>query len=152
MNRGKLIALQSVLASVLALSLTACGPGIDAPTRHVRQVTDGVEAEVNKAGNLIYLRNVYVSVNAAGDATLVATIVNQNQTQDALIALAIGQTQIKITPQPVLQNKPVIFGGDSANATATIPAAGLVAGSRIPVSFFFGLGGGIQVDALIVEG
>ena len=60
MNRGKLIALQSVLASVLALSLTACGPGIDAPTRHVRQVTDGVEAEVNKAGNLIYLRNVYV--------------------------------------------------------------------------------------------
>ena len=152
MNRGKLIALQSVLASVLALSLTACGPGIDAPTRHVRQVTDGVEAEVNKAGNLIYLRNVYVSVSAAGDATLVATIVNQNQTQDALIALAIGQTQIKITPQPVLQNKPVIFGGDSANATATIPAAGLVAGSRIPVSFFFGLGGGIQVDALIVEG
>ena len=152
MNRGKLIALQPVLASVLALSLTACGPGIDAPTRHVRQVTDGVEAEVNKAGNLIYLRNVYVSVNAAGDATLVATIINQNQTQDALIALAIGQTQIKITPQPVLQNKPVIFGGDSANATATIPAAGLVAGSRIPVSFFFGLGGGIQVDALIVEG
>ena len=152
MNRGKLIALQPVLASVLALSLTACGPGIDAPTRHVRQVTDGVEAEVNKAGNLIYLRNVYVSVNAAGDATLVATIVNQNRTQDALIALAIGQTQIKITPQPVLQNKPVIFGGDSANATATIPAAGLVAGSRIPVSFFFGLGGGIQVDALIVEG
>ena len=152
MNRGKLIALQPVLASVLALSLTACGPGIDAPTRHVRQVTDGVEAEVNKAGNLIYLRNVYVSVNAAGDATLVATIVNQNRTQDALIALAIGQTQIKITPQPVLQNKPVIFGGDSANAIATIPAAGLVPGNRIPVSFFFGLGGGIQVDALIVEG
>ena len=151
MNRGKLIALQSVLASVLALSLTACGPGIDAPTRHVRQVTDGVEAEVNKAGNLIYLRNVYVSVNAAGDATLVATIVNQNQTRDALIALAIGQTQIKITPQPVLQNKPVIFGGDSANATASIPTAGLVPGNRIPVSFFFGLGGGIQVDALIVQ-
>ena len=152
MNRGKLIALQPVLASVLALSLTACGPGIDAPTRHVRQVTDGVETEVNKAGNLIYLRNVYVSVNAAGDATLVATIINQNQTQDALIALAIGQTQIKITPQPVLQNKPVIFGGDSANATATIPAAGLVPGNRVPVSFFFGLGGSIQVDALIVEG
>ena len=152
MNRGKLIALQSVLASVLALSLTACGPGIDAPTRHVRQVTDGVETEVNKAGNLIYLRNVYVSVNAAGDATLVATIVNQNQTQDALLALAIGQSQIKISPLPVLLNKPVIFGGDSANATASIPTAGLVPGNRIPVSFFFGLGGGIQVDALIVEG
>ena len=151
MNRGKLIALQSVLASVLALSLTACGPGIDAPTRHVRQVTDGVETEVNKAGNLIYLRNVYVSVNTAGDASLVATIVNEKDTKEALIALAIGQTQIKITPQPVLQNKPVIFGGDSANATASIPTAGLVPGNRIPVSFFFGLGGGIQVDALIVQ-
>ena len=151
MNRGKLMAFQSVLASVLALSLTACGPGVDAPTRHVRQVTDGVETEVNKAGNLIYLRNVYVSVNTAGDASLVATIVNQKDTKDALIAVAIGQSQIKISPLPVLLNKPVIFGGDSANATASIPSAGLVPGNRIPVSFFFGLGGGIQVDALIVE-
>ena len=152
MNRGKLIALQPVLASVLALSLTACGPGIDAPTRHVRQVTDGVETEVNKAGNLIYLRNVYVSVNATGDASLVATIVNEKDTKEALIAVAIGQSQIKISPLPVLLNKPVIFGGDSANATASIPAAGLVPGNRVPVSFFFGLGGSIQVDALIVEG
>ena len=63
MNRGKLI----VVLSVLTLTLTACGPGVDAPTRNIRQVTDGVEAEVNKAGNLIYLRNVYVSVNAAGE-------------------------------------------------------------------------------------
>ena len=147
MIRGKLVA----VISVLALTITACGPGVDAPTRHVRQVTDGVETEVNKAGNLIYLRNVYVSVNAAGDASLVATIVNQKDTQDALIAVAIGQSQIKISSQPVLLNKPVIFGGDSANATASIPAAGLVPGNRVPVSFFFGLGGGIQVDALIVE-
>ena len=151
MNRGKLISVLSVLAPVLALSLTACGPGIDAPTRHVRQVTDGVETEVNKAGNLIYLRNVYVSVNAAGDASLVATIVNEKDTKDALIAVAIGQSQIKISPLPVLLNKPVIFGGDSANATASIPTAGFVPGNRIPVSFFFGLGGGIQVDALIVQ-
>ena len=147
MIRGKLVA----VLSVLSLTLTACGPGVDAPTRHVRQVTDGVETELNKAGNLIYLRNVYVSVNAAGDASLVATIVNQNETQDALLAVAIGQSQIKISPLPVLLNKPVIFGGDSANAAASLPAAGLVPGNRIPVSFFFGLGGGIQVDALIVE-
>ena len=151
MNRGKLIAVLSVLAPVLALSLTACGPGIDAPTRHIRQVTDGVEAEVNKAGNLIYLRNVYVSINDAGDASLVATIINEKDTKDALVAVAIGQSQIKISPLPVLLNKPVIFGGDSANATASIPASGLVAGNRIPVSFFFGLGGSIQVDALIVQ-
>ena len=150
MNRGKLAKLATAF-SVLALTLTACGPGVDAPTRHVRQVTDGVEAEVNKAGNLIYLRNVYVSVNAAGDASLVATIVNQKDTQDALLAVAIGQSQIKISPLPVLLNKPVIFGGNSANAIASIPAAGLVPGNRIPVSFFFGLGGGIQVDALIVQ-
>ena len=58
MNRGKLAKLATAF-SVLALTLTACGPGVDAPTRHVRQVTDGVEAEVNKAGNLIYVRNVY---------------------------------------------------------------------------------------------
>ena len=142
----------AITAVALATSLTACsGAGNDAPTRMINQVTDGVEANLASEGNLIYLRNIYVAVNAAGDASLVGTIVNQKPTQDALVAVAINQTGIKIVPQAALQNKPIIFGGDSANAEAVLPAAGLIAGHRVPVSFFFGLAGTVSVDALVVN-
>ena len=87
----------------------------------------------------------------AGDASLVGTIVNHKNTKDALLALAINQMQIKLTAIPTPLNQPVIFGGPSANAIATIPNSGLVAGTRTTVSFFFGLAGTVSVDALIVN-
>ena len=142
----------AVTAVALATSLTACsGAGQDAPTRMINQVTDGVEAKLASEGNLIVLRNIQVAVNEAGDASLVGTIVNQKNTKDALLALAINQMQIKLTAIPTALNQPVIFGGPSANAIATIPNSGLVAGNRTTVSFFFGLAGTVSVDALIVN-
>ena len=142
----------AVTAVALATSLTACGgAGQDAPTRMINQVTDGVEAKLASEGNLIVLRNIQVAVNEAGDASLVGTIVNQKDTKDALLALAINQMQIKLSAIPTALNKPVIFGGPSANAIATIPNSGLVAGNRTTVSFFFGLAGTVSVDALIVN-
>ena len=139
-------------AVALATSLTACGgAGQDAPTRMINQVTDGVEAKLASEGNLIVLRNIQVAVNEAGDASLVGTIVNQKNTKDALLAIAINQMQIKLTAIPTALNQPVIFGGPSANAIATIPNSGLVAGNRTTVSFFFGLAGTVSVDALIVN-
>ena len=142
----------AVTAVALATSLTACsGTGQDAPTRMINQVTDGVEAKLASEGNQIVLRNIQVAVNEAGEASLVGTIVNQKNTKDALLALAINQMQIKLSAIPTALNKPVIFGGPSANAIATIPNSGLVAGNRTTVSFFFGLAGTISVDALIVN-
>ena len=142
----------AVTAVALATSLTACGgAGQDAPTRMIKQVTDGVEAKLASEGNLIVLRNIQVAVNEAGDASLVGTIVNQKDTKDALLALAINQMQIKLSAIPTALNKPVIFGGPSANAIATIPNSGLVAGNRTTVSFFFGVAGTVSVDALIVN-
>lgn len=140
------------IATALTTTLTACtGAGNDAPTRLITQVTDGVETNLSSEGNLIYIRNIQVAVNEVGDASLVGTIVNQENTNDALIALAIGQMQIKLSAIPTLQNKPVIFGGDSANAIAAIPNAGLVVGQTTTVSFFFGLAGTVNVNALVVN-
>lgn len=142
----------AVTAVAVATSLTACGgAGNDAPTRMINQVTDGVEAKLASDDNLIVLRNIQVAVNEAGDASLVGTIVNHKNTKDALLALAINQMQIKLTAIPTPLNQPVIFGGPSANAIATIPNSGLVAGNRTTVSFFFGLAGTVSVDALIVH-
>ena len=142
----------AVTAVALATSLTACsGTGQDAPTRMINQVTDGVEAKLASEGNQIVLRNIQVAVNEAGEASLVGTIVNQKNTKDALLALAINQMQIKLSAIPTALNKPVIFGGPSANAIATIPNSGLVAGNRTTVSFFFGFAGTVSVDALVVN-
>lgn len=142
----------AITAVAVATSLTACsGSGNDAPTRKINQVTDGVEANLASEGNLIYLRNITVAVNETGDATLIGTIVNQKPTKDALLALAINQMQIKLSAIPVAQNKPIIFSGESANAIATIPNSGLVAGQRTNVSFFFGLAGTVSVNALVVN-
>lgn len=141
----------AITAATLATTLTACGPGFDAPTRLIQQVTDGVDATVETGDSLIYLRNIYVTLNAAGDASLVGTIINQKENKDALLALAIDRQQIKIPALPALQNQPIIFGGPSANATADLPASGLIAGHHTQVSFFFGIGGTVTVDALVVN-
>jgi hypothetical protein len=142
----------AITTAALATSLTACGGnGNDAPTRMITQVTDGVDATINKDNSLIYLRNIKVVLDAAGDASLVGTIINEKNTNDALLALAINQQQIKIAAIPALQNKPIIFGGDNSNATAALPHPGLTAGSRTTVSFFFGYAGTVSVDALVVN-
>jgi hypothetical protein len=43
-------AVTSLIAISLALTLTACGPGQDAPTRMIKQVTDGVELSLKDNG------------------------------------------------------------------------------------------------------
>ena len=140
----------AITAVALATTLTACGPGVDAPTRLIQQVTDGVEANVQTDDTLIYVRNLYISLSTTGDANLIATIVNQKEKADALVALAINNQEIQIDSIPAIQNKPIIFGGPSSNASAAIPAAGLIAGHRYPVSLFFGVSGSVTLDALVV--
>ena len=56
----------AITAIALATTLTACGAGNNAPTRLVQQVTDGVEANVKTDETLIYVRNLYISLNQAG--------------------------------------------------------------------------------------
>ena len=137
-----------------AISLTSCGgAGNNAPTRMINQVTDGVEIKVNSGDNLIYVRNLMVVTKENGDAALTATIVNQKPTMDALIAVSIDGKSAALGSKTyaVNQNKPVIFGGESANATATLAGANLVAGSHVRVKLFFGLAGEAITQSLVVD-
>jgi len=150
--RYKKLAAIVIASAALATTLTGCGAnGNNAATRLINQVTDGVDAQIDKDGNQIKLTNIHIALNTDGTASLIAYIVNQANVDEALVAVAIGQTNLKISPIPALQNKPIIFGGDSANAKAELPNSGLIAGNRIPVSFFFGRAGEVTVDALIVN-
>ena len=74
-----------VAASVLLLS--ACGAtGPDAPTRNIKQVSDGVETNSGS----IAVRDIVVVAQPDGSAALVGTFVNEGSTPDALTGITVN--------------------------------------------------------------
>ena len=142
----------ALITSVLALTLTACGAGLNASTRQVKQVTDGVEGAITKDDNKIKIRNLLVVVTAEGAGVLVGTVINDNPAEDALLGVAInGQVATVTGTNSVSLNTPIIFEGASANAKAVVPTLGATAGSQVSVTLFFARAGGITVQAIIRE-
>jgi hypothetical protein len=141
----------SVLAiAVLAVSLTGCGAGVNASTRQVKQVTDGVEGSITKDGNNIKILNLLVVAAAGGNAVLVGTIINNGDTEDALLGIAINGATLAYTGNNALpKNLPIIFEGDSANAKAVLARFGGSAGSNVKVGLFFAKAGAITLDTIV---
>jgi hypothetical protein len=141
----------SVLAiAALAVSLSGCGAGQSASTRHVNQVTDGVEASITQDGNNIKIVNLLVVAAAGGNAVLVGTIVNNGDNDDALLGVAINGSTANYTGNSVLaKNAPIIFEGARANAKVVLGGFGAPAGSRVKVGMFFAKAGEITLDAIV---
>ncbi|MEY4347559.1 MAG: hypothetical protein RJA68_1062 [Actinomycetota bacterium] len=129
--------LTALLIATLTLSLSGCGAGLNASTRNVKQVTDGVEATVNTDGNNIKVVNLLVVATAEGAGVLVGTLVNSMDQEDALLGVAINGQVATVTGSNVLaKNKPVIFEGPSANLKAVVPVLGAKAGESIQVTLY----------------
>jgi hypothetical protein len=143
--------LSGVIAIGIALTLTACGPGVDAPTRNIRQVTDGIDSEIKNNNSDIKIRNLVVVTQADGSAVLVGSIVNDGTVDDALLRITIGGVPATITAANITlkQNDVLRFEGASANAKAVSDGVNLVAGSNTPVSLFFGTAGAANVNAVV---
>jgi hypothetical protein len=138
------------MIALLTISLTGCGAGLNASTRNIKQVTDGVEATVNTDGNNIKVVNLLVVETAQGAGVLVGTLVNSLDQEDALLGVAINGQVATVTGSNVLaKNKPVIFEGPSANIKAVVLALGAKAGQSIQVTMFFARAGEITVQAVI---
>ena len=136
--------------ALLTISLTGCGAGLNASTRNIKQVTDGVEATVNTDGNNIKVVNLLVIETAQGAGVLVGTLVNSMDQEDALLGVAINDQVATVTGSNVLaKNKPVIFEGPSANIKAVVLALGAKAGQSVQVTMFFARAGEITVQAII---
>ncbi len=132
-----------------SLLLTSCSTGKDAPTSQIKQVTDGVE----KDSGSVAIRGLLLVSQPDGSAVLVGTIVNSAADADSIVSIAVGGVAAPITgaPLPLAQNAPVIFGGDSANASSIIAGVNKVAGQRVPVEITFGKAAPVKLDALVVE-
>ena len=138
------------LIALLSISLTGCGAGLNASTRNIKQVTDGVEATVNTDGNNIKVVNLLVVETAQGAGVLVGTLVNSLDQEDALLGVSINGQVATVTGSNVLaKNKPVIFEGPSANIKAVVPALGAKAGESIQITLFFARAGEVSVQAII---
>jgi len=131
-----------------SLLLTGCASGGQAPTRNIKQVTDGVEKD---AGDL-KIRNVKIVVLPDGSGTLVGFIVNHSEEIDQLAGIFINGQQAELAPTaPLAKNVPLIFEGESANAKAKVAQLGAIAGTRVPVDLYFAKAGKVRLDTLIVD-
>ena len=138
------------MIALLTISLTGCGAGLNAETRNLKQVTDGVEATVNTDGNNIKVVNLLIVETVDGAGVLVGTLVNSMDQEDALLGVAINGQIANVTGSNVLaKNKPVIFEGPSANIKAVVPVLGAKAGQRVQVTMFFARAGEVSVQAII---
>jgi hypothetical protein len=138
--------LAAVLISVLAL--TGCGAsGSQAPTRNIKQVTDGVEAQSKS----ISIRDVLLVAQPDGSAALVGTFVNEDATTDALTGITVGGIPANLSAAPfdLVQNAPVIFSGDSANAVGTVPGLNAGAGTRVDVVVTFAHSPSVTLNAIV---
>ena len=138
------------LIALLTISLSGCGAGLNAETRNLKQVTDGVEAAITTNGNNIKVVNLLIVETAAGAGVLVGTLVNSMDQEDTLLGLAInGQVATLTGTNALAKNTPVIFEGPRANAKAVVPVLGAKAGESIQVTLFFARAGEVSVQAII---
>ena len=131
-----------------SLLLTGCANGADAPTRMIKQVTDGVE--INQG--LLKVRNLTLVAQADGSAVFIGTFINTGAQKDAILSITANQIAAVINPaNPVLEtNAPITFAGDIANASARVPGLNVEAGKRVPVTITFESEEVIKADVLIV--
>jgi hypothetical protein len=138
-----------ILALLLtSFGLTSCAAGGNAETRLIKQVTDGVERDVAD----LKLRNVKVVGLPDGSGTLIAFIVNHNDSPDQLVGITINGQPAEYQSEVILEkNKPMYFEGESANAKAKVAILNEISGNRVPVVFYFAKAGKVELSALVVK-
>ncbi len=136
----------TILVAMLLL-VTGCGAGPNAPTRLIKQVTDGVEKTIGD----IKLLHILLVVQGDGSAVLVGTMINDGATPEQLTALYVNGIPASVTPiAPVLvPNTPLIFAGETANALAIIPNLNVKAGKHVTMQIGFNRSGSATLDVLI---
>ena len=128
--------------------LTSCGAsGPDAPTRNIKQVTDGIE----KDSGSIAARDVLLVAQPDGSAVLVGTFINQGDSADALTGLSINGVAFTLDKPsyPLVKNQPVIFAGPTSNAHAVIAGLNAVASARVNLTITYEKAPAITANVLV---
>jgi hypothetical protein len=146
-NARKTLALGLIATGVL-VTLTGCGAtGVQSPTRNIRQVTDGVEGD---SGD-IKARDVLLVAQPDGSAVLIGTIVNDGANADSLTSISVNGITATITPAQnnLVENKPIIFSGDAANAHAAFAGLNAAPSSRVNMTISFANSASMQLNVMV---
>lgn len=139
-------AISALFGALLVVGLAGCNAsGPDAPTRNVKQVTDGVEA----MSGSIKAVNVLLVNQEDGSAVLVGTIVNAGDASDSITGITANGVAGNISAPSLEKNSPVIFAGDSANSTATFAGLNVKASNRVNLEITFANAEPIKLNALV---
>ena len=136
------------LATLSVLGLSACGAsGPDAPTRNIKQVTDGVEGQSGQ----ILIRDLLLVTQLDGSAVIVGTFLNHSSTADALTGISANNITAKLSSAsyPLVLNTPIIFSGNSANASGSIAGLNAAVGSRVDITVNFQSAAPITLSAIV---
>lgn len=140
--------LRRLTIALLGLGLlSGCAAGSNAVTIKPYTPTDGNQVQTGT----IKVRNFLVVVQADGSATVIGTAVNSAVESDVITSISVNGQAVSLTPQPLVlnQNAPIIFGGESGNATANVPALGAVAGQLVPVMMTFEKSASVQFSSVV---
>ena len=140
----------TISALLIATSLTACGAGQNAATRNISKVTDGVEKSITQNGSAIKIVNLLLVATETGDAVVVGTIVNQGAEPDQLLGIAVGSSTATITGETkLMQNVPIRFEGESANAKAVFAGVSAAPGRHVKLTLGFARAGMVTAEVII---
>jgi hypothetical protein len=137
------------ISAALTLVLTGCSNGSNAPTRMIRQVTDGVEG----ASGSINARDMLIVAQPDGSGVLVGTIINEGTSADAVTAIKVNSIAVTFGNKnlALAQNTPLIFAGDSATNSGVIAGLNATPGTLVPLDIDFANSAPIQLSALVRE-
>lgn len=139
-------AISALFGALLVVVLTGCGAsGPDAPTRNIRQVTDGVEATSGK----IKAVSILLVTQGDGSAVLVGTLVNSGEVSDSITGITANKIVGEVLVTPLETDSPVIFAGDSANSTAKFPGLNAKASDHVELEITFTNAAPIKVSAIV---
>jgi len=139
-------AISALFGALLVVVLTGCGAsGPDAPTRNIRQVTDGVEAISGE----IKAVNVLLVTQGDGSAVLVGTLVNSDEVSDSIIGITANGIVGEVSATTMETDSPVIFAGDSANSSARFPGLNAKASDHVELEITFANAAPIKVSAIV---
>ena len=140
----------TISALLIATSLTACGAGQNTATRNISKVTDGVEKSITQHGSAIKIVNLLLVATETGDAVVVGTIVNQGAEPDQLLGIAVGSSTATITGETkLMQNVPIRFEGESANAKAVFAGVSAAPGRHVKLTLGFARAGMVTAEVII---
>jgi hypothetical protein len=140
-------AISALFGALLVVVLTGCGAsGPDAPTRNIRQVTDGVEA----TSGSIKAVNVLLVAQEDGSAVLVGTFVNSGDTRDAITGITangiVGDISISTLDQ---YSGPAIFEGSSKNSSAKFPGLNAKPSDHVELEVTFATSAPMKMSAIV---